>query len=55
MPANNEHTITVSCKVSLSLDPDTGLWEVINVDIPEDMEVGDVFTTEYMYHLDEAR
>lgn len=55
MTAYNEHTIKLTASVSLSLDPDTGLWTVIDVDLPQDIEEGDVFTAELMYHLDEAR
>ena len=46
-----ENTITVKAQVHLYWNRETKVWEVYCIDLPQDIEVGDQFTTEEMFEL----
>ena len=48
------NTYTVTVKVDIVLKQNLTDWEVISVDIPQDIEEGDTFTVDEMLDLERA-
>ena len=46
-----ENTVTVTAEVHLFWNRETKVWEVYQIDMHEDIQIGDIFTTDDMQGL----